>query len=49
MHDPQDAPVVYLEVGDRTSGDEVSYPDDDLVAERADNEWHFFHKNGGQY
>lgn len=25
-------PVVYIEVGDRTAGDEVEYPDDDLKA-----------------
>jgi len=29
-----DEGVVYLEVGDRTPGDEGSYPDDDLVAAR---------------
>lgn len=42
-------PVVYLEVGDRTAGDEVSYPDDDLVAKRVDGGWSFFHKDGAAY
>lgn len=42
-------PVVYLEVGDRTAGDEISYPDDDLVAKRVDGGWNFFHKDGAAY
>lgn len=42
-------PVVYLEVGDRTAGDQVSYPDDDLVATRIDGTWSFSHKNGDPY
>ena len=41
--------VVYLEVGDRTPGDEGSYPDDDLVARRADDRWQFAHKDGTPY
>ncbi|MDX2219343.1 MAG: cupin domain-containing protein [Burkholderiales bacterium] len=43
------ADVVYLEVGDRTAGDEVSYPDDDLVAKFVDGSWAFFHKGGEPY
>lgn len=43
------SPVVYLEVGDRTAGDEVSYPDDDLVAKRVGETWRFMHKNGEAY
>lgn len=43
------SPAVYLEVGDRTAGDEVSYPDDDLMAKRIDGKWHFVHKNGEPY
>ena len=38
--------AVYLEVGDRTSGDEVTYPDDDLAARFVEGLWHFFHKDG---
>ena len=41
--------VVYLEVGDRTPGDEVSYRDDDLKAVLVDGEWRFVHKNGVPY
>lgn len=43
-------PVVYLEIGDRSPGDEVVYPDDDLQAEQqADGSWRFCHKDGCPY
>jgi uncharacterized cupin superfamily protein len=41
--------VVYLEVGDRTPGDEGSYPDDDLQALLVDGKWKFVHKDGSPY
>jgi len=41
--------VVYLEVGDRTPGDSVSYPDEDLMAELIAGNWHFKHKDGTPY
>jgi uncharacterized cupin superfamily protein len=41
--------VVYLEVGDRTPGDEGSYPDDDLKAILENGKWKFTHKNGDPY
>lgn len=41
--------VVYLEIGDRTPGDSVTYPDDDLAARSIDGTWRFFHKNGEPY
>jgi uncharacterized cupin superfamily protein len=41
--------VVYLEIGDRTPGDEGSYPDDDLRAQRVDGTWAFVHKDGTPY
>jgi uncharacterized cupin superfamily protein len=41
--------VVYLEVGDRTPGDQGQYPDDDLQAERVDGGWRFVHKDGSPY
>lgn len=44
-----DEEVIYLEVGDRTEGDEVSYPDDDLKAVRVGQAWQFLHKNGRPY
>lgn len=45
-----DVDVVYLEVGDRTPGDEGSYPRDDLKAVLgADGKWIFTHKDGQPY
>lgn len=44
-----DARAVYLEIGDRTPGDEVDYPDDDLQARFADGSWQFLHKDGSPY
>ncbi len=41
--------VVYLEIGDRTDGDEVSYPDDDLHARFVGGAWVFSHKDGMPY
>ena len=41
--------VVYLEVGDRTTGDEGNYPDDDLKALLVGGNWQFVHKDGTPY
>ncbi len=41
--------IVYLEVGDRTPGDEASYPDDDLKASLVHGVWKFAHKDGTPY
>jgi uncharacterized cupin superfamily protein len=41
--------VVYLEVGDRRSGDEVAYPDDDLAALWRDGHRVFTHSDGTPY
>ena len=39
--------VEFLEVGDRTPGDAVEYPDDDLAAKfGADGKWHYLRKDG---
>lgn len=44
------ADVLYLEVGDRSAGDCVSYPDDDLKALLgSDGTWQFVHKDGTPY
>jgi len=44
------ADVLYLEVGDRSSGDSASYPDDDIQAQLApDGSWRFAHKDGTPY
>lgn len=41
--------VRYLEIGDRSAGDAVVYPDDDLKAVLVDGEWQFAHKDGSPY
>ena len=41
--------VVYLEVGDRTPGDTVTYPDDDLQATLVEGSWKFTRKDGIPY
>lgn len=42
--------VVYLEVGDRTPGDEGLYPRDDLQAQLSSTgQWVFTHKDGTPY
>ena len=41
--------VVYLEIGDRTPGDEGTYPDDDLQAMLVEGKWQFAHKDGTPY
>ena len=44
-----DEEVIYLEIGDRTAGDEGSYPDDDLKALMVDGKWKFVRKDGSPY
>lgn len=42
--------VTYLEIGDRTEGDEVEYPNDDLKAVQiANGVWKLTHKDGRLY
>jgi uncharacterized cupin superfamily protein len=42
--------VTYLEIGDRTEGDEVEYPNDDLKATQlANGQWMLTHKDGRPY
>jgi uncharacterized cupin superfamily protein len=42
-------PVEYLEVGDRSAGDAVTYPDEDIAARFVDGCWVFYRKNGEAY
>lgn len=42
-------PVVYLEIGDRTPGEGVTYPDDDIAATWVDDRWVVTHKDGTPY
>lgn len=44
-----DEDAVYLEIGDRTAGDIVHYPDEDLVARETGGRWTFTHKDGTPY
>ena len=42
--------VVYLEIGDRSAGDSVNYPDDDLqLIQEPDGGFRSFHKDGKPY
>lgn len=41
-----EADVLYLEVGDRLPGDQVSYPDDDIQAVMEAGKWVFSRKDG---
>lgn len=41
--------VVYLEIGDRNSGDAANYPDDDLQALFEAGQWVFRYKDGQSY
>jgi uncharacterized cupin superfamily protein len=45
-----DSDVVYLEIGDRTPGDDGAYPADDLKAALGpEGKWQFTHKDGRPY
>jgi uncharacterized cupin superfamily protein len=44
-----DGDVLYLEVGDRSGGDEVDYPDIDLQTRFIDGERRYVHKDGTPY
>jgi uncharacterized cupin superfamily protein len=41
--------VLYLEIGDRTPGDEAFFPDDDLKAVFLDGKWTFLRLDGTSY
>lgn len=43
------ADVLYLEIGDRTPGDEGGYPDDDLHLKIVDGAFRFYRKDGTPY
>ena len=44
-----EADVLYLEIGDRTPGEQASYPDDDIQAVQINGQWRFARKNGAPY
>lgn len=37
--------AVFIEIGDRSAGDEAHYPDDDIKATLVDGQWSFKRKN----
>jgi uncharacterized cupin superfamily protein len=41
--------ALYLEIGDRTPDDRVTYPDEDLIAQDENGHWIFTHKDGRLY
>jgi len=41
--------VLYLEIGDRTPGEQASYPDDDIQAVQINGQWRFARKDGTAY
>lgn len=43
------AEASYLEIGDRTPGDEASYPNEDLAVRQIDGKWVYFRKDGTPY
>lgn len=50
LHNRTRKDVVLLEVGDRSAGDSVQYPDDDVVAVYgADGKWRYAKKDGTPY
>ncbi len=49
LRNDTDDDVLYLEIGDRTPGDEVTYPDDDLQLTRVGGKPQFAHKDGTPY
>ena len=49
LHNATTDDVLYLEIGDRTAGDEVIYPDDDIRLIRQDAKAVYVHKDGSPY
>lgn len=42
-------PATYLEIGTRAAAENVTYPDIDLLGEKRDGVFRFFHKDGTPY
>jgi uncharacterized cupin superfamily protein len=49
LHNGTTEDVFYLEIGDRTPGEQVTYPDDDLQFDRVAGQARFVHKDGTPY
>lgn len=44
-----DAPATYFEIGTRSKDEDVTYSDEDLLAEKRDFSYRFLHKSGEPY
>ena len=50
LHNRSQKDALFLEAGDRSAGDAVSYPDNDVVAVfGADGKWKYTRKDGTPY
>ncbi len=49
LHNDSTEAVWYLEIGDRSAGDLVEYPDDDLALHEDHESFVYTHKNGDSY
>jgi uncharacterized cupin superfamily protein len=49
LHNETIEDVFYLEIGDRTAGDDVNYPDDDIQLIRREGKATYVHKDGTPY
>ena len=49
LYNHTEAIATYLEIGDRTPDDQVSYCQEDLVATMTDQGWQFSHRDGTLY
>lgn len=49
LRNESEEPMTYLEIGDRSPGDQVTYPDDDIAATLVEGEWQFRRKNGSPF
>ncbi len=49
LHNATTDEVLYLEIGDRTTGDEVIYPDDDIQIVRHDGKAKYVRKDGSPF
>ena len=49
LYNHTEAIASYLEIGDRNPDDQVTYPDDDLIAKKSAQGWQFTRKDGTTY
>jgi uncharacterized cupin superfamily protein len=49
LHNETESEVLYLEIGDRTPGEEVAYPDDDIQIVQREGKMAYVRKDGTPY